>query len=133
MTLDQKRVLDELAQALRDFYASMGYTPGVPDVPSDIQNEHGQAEGPTNYPAALERCLAGARIARSGWNGKGQWVACARLMETDRILLSGLVGEKGPLMRDFFVIRTSDGSLVPWLCSQTDALATDWYVLGGQA
>ena len=27
-------------------------------------------------------------------------------------------------------MKTADGSIVPWLASQTDILATDWVVIG---
>lgn len=59
-----------------------------------------------------------AKVARSGWNGKGLWLA---LQVPDEHSKMGL---------PYVYISTVDGKLVPWLCSQTDLLATDWDVVG---
>jgi hypothetical protein len=54
----------------------------------------------------------GARVRRSGWNGKGMWL---ELQTSD---------EKMTL--PYVYMSTAQGDLVPWLCSQTDLLAKDW-------
>lgn len=61
---------------------------------------------------ALVMANAGKRIAREGWNGKGQYVYQAILtMETEPV----------------FIIRNAQGKLQPgWLPSQGDMLAEDW-------
>jgi hypothetical protein len=64
---------------------------------------------------ALQVLRAGGRIARSGWNGSGQWLA---LQVPD---------EHSKMRKPYIYISPVDGELVPWLASQTDILATDWY------
>ena len=33
------------------------------------------------------------------------------------------------LMQTYIAMRTADNKIVPWLCSQTDALAEDWVIV----
>jgi hypothetical protein len=67
---------------------------------------------------AVKRLLSGDKVARSGWNGKGMWL---ELQEPD--------DEKMTL--PYVYISTADKNLVPWVCSQTDLLATDWESVDG--
>jgi Protein of unknown function (DUF2829) len=63
---------------------------------------------------ALDHMRAGGKVSRSGWNGKGMWLA---LQVPD-------VNSKMSL--PYVYMKTADNHLVPWLCSQTDLLAQDW-------
>lgn len=63
---------------------------------------------------ALRALTAGNRVARSGWNGQGMWVA----------LLPPSAGSD--MTRPYLYIKTVDNALVPWVASQTDLLAEDW-------
>jgi hypothetical protein len=67
-----------------------------------------------DFSDALLLLKQGRRVARSGWNGKGMWIA---LQTPDARSKMGL---------PYIYINTVDGKLVPWLCSQTDMLAADW-------
>lgn len=58
------------------------------------------------------RC--GQRVAREGWNGKGM---CLELQTPDA---------HSKMTLPYVYMRTAQGDLVPWLCSQTDLLAHDW-------
>jgi hypothetical protein len=62
--------------------------------------------------AAVDRLRAGKRVFRAGWNGKGMWLE--------------LQQEHTKMRLPYVYINTVDGELVPWVCSQTDLLATDW-------
>lgn len=65
---------------------------------------------------AVRQMFHGAKVSRAGWNGKGMWLA---LQAPDEHSKMGL---------PYVYMSTVDGKLVPWLCSQTDLLATDWGV-----
>ena len=76
----------------------------------------------------------GQRVRRSGWNGKGMWLAyvegdgwgCSfKVHPMDGTDDSKIVQPSLP----FVVMRTAPGHLVPWLCSQTDLLANDWEMI----
>lgn len=60
---------------------------------------------------AVERMREGKHVRRAGWNGKGMWLAYVR--------------QDLPWL-PYVQMRTAQGHHVPWLCSQTDLLATDW-------
>jgi len=65
---------------------------------------------------AIALMRARHKVRRSGWNGKGMW-------------LSLQMPHAGANMTVPYVYMfTAQGDLVPWLCSQTDLLATDWEV-----
>jgi len=63
---------------------------------------------------AVEQMRDGLHVCRSGWNGKGMWLA---LQVPDEHSKMGL---------PYVYMSTVTGALVPWLCSQTDLLAEDW-------
>jgi hypothetical protein len=81
---------------------------------------------------AVEQMKAGQRVARRGWNGRGMYLAY-QAGYPDGIAINAntakATGEPiGSVHRflPYVMMRTVDGSFVPWLCSQTDLLAEDW-------
>ena len=65
-------------------------------------------------------CLQKGRcVARDGWNGKGMYIA---LQEPD---------EHSKMKRPYIYMCPVDGDLVPWVASQSDLLADDWYIVAG--
>lgn len=59
----------------------------------------------------------GMKVAREGWNGKAQYLEMQVPDEHSKMTLP------------YVYIRTVQGDLVPWLCSQTDLLASDWEIV----
>lgn len=77
-----------------------------------------------NFGEALEQVKNGKRIARRNWNGKGQYVFLVRAEQLKNI------ADKFQKVVDVLAIcTTSDVIQVGWLATQTDMLATDWYVV----
>ena len=85
-----------------------------------------------DFSDALKYLKAGARVARSGWNGKNMW-----LILIPGSMITVVAGR--PLERGFeegtiveylphIDMKTADGKVVPWLASQTDILANDWEI-----
>jgi hypothetical protein len=76
-----------------------------------------------NFSKALEILRAtvagaqGPRVQRTGWNGKGMWLALQRPDEHSKMSLP------------YIYMKTADGKLVPWLASQTDLLSDDWVIV----
>lgn len=65
------------------------------------------------------RCLKeGKSVTRHGWNGSGQTLTLQRRDEHSKMTLP------------YIYIRTVPRHLVPWVASQTDMLAEDWYQVG---
>ena len=71
---------------------------------------------------ALEHLKNGGRVQRSGWNGKGMYLFMVHANP------DGFNGAGAPraIAQAFVAMKTADGTVVPWLCSQTDLLANDW-------
>ena len=81
-------------------------------------------KGPHGFSSALVYLKAGAKVARSGWNGKGMWIAMQ------------VPGANSKMTHPYLYIEYPEGhpaypngSRVPWLASQTDLLACDWEVV----
>lgn len=72
---------------------------------------------PMGIGEAIEEMRAGHFVSRDGWNGKGQSL---RLQAVDENSMNTL---------PYIQIITVQGHRVPWVCSQTDLLATDWFVV----
>ena len=69
-----------------------------------------------DFRQALETIKIGptCKVCRSGWNGKGMWIALQSPDEHSKMTLP------------YIYMKTAQGDLVPWLASQTDLLAEDW-------
>ena len=75
----------------------------------------GVGMGDHDMGGALHILKRGGAVSRRGWNGRNQRL---QLQVPD-------CGSKMTL--PYVYIVTVQGDLVPWLCSQTDLLASDWY------
>lgn len=63
---------------------------------------------------AVYKMQTGYRVRRRGWNGKGMWL---ELQVPDAF---------SKMTLPYVFMKTADNQRVPWLCSQTDLLASDW-------
>lgn len=70
-----------------------------------------------DFGKALEFVKGGNKVAREGWNGPGQHIGLQKPDAHSKMTLP------------YLYIRTVQGALVPWLASQTDLLAEDWYIV----
>lgn len=71
------------------------------------------------------KCMEnGHRVRRTGWNGKGMYLYMP-LRKEDEDIERPYVVIKPPYGADGY----ESGGVVPWVCSQTDLLATDWEVV----
>lgn len=70
-----------------------------------------------DFGQALKDLRLGERVSRFGWNGPGQYI---QMQVPD---------EHSKMSLPYLYIKTVQGDLVPWLASQTDLLALDWYTV----
>lgn len=85
-----------------------------------------------DFSGALQLLKRGEKVARSGWNGKGMFVFLVpgSTFKVNRPPLMGIYPEGTEVKYHAHVdMKTADGQIVPWLCSQTDLLADDWGAL----
>lgn len=92
--------------------------------PKEVFERAYKATDGMTFGLALEALKKGAKVARKGWNGKGQWLYMipASHWETTRglELLDG---------RPWIGIKTVDDCFMPWVASQSDMLVTDWEIV----
>lgn len=85
-----------------------------------------------DFGQALTALKDGRRVQRSGWNGRGMWVALQQgypdgiPLNPNTAAATGL--PEGTVCRfaPYLMLRAADGVFVPWVASQTDVLAEDW-------
>ena len=81
---------------------------------------------------AIDALENGERVARAGWNGKGMFLYYvpegAYPARTE--VAKKEWGENALVpYQAYIAMKTVQGTVVPWLASQTDMLAKDWEVL----
>jgi hypothetical protein len=91
--------------------------------------------GKMSFSEALYALKRGAKIARSGWNGKGMFLTLQQGSEVDGSLMrnenaKNFYGNSKVRICSHIDMKAADGSyVVGWLASQTDMLADDWCIV----
>ena len=85
--------------------------------PKDVFEKAYRPTDNMNFGLAIEAMKIGKRVARSGWNGKDMWLALQKPDVNSKMSLPYIYMK--PVTDDF----------VPWLASQTDMLADDWFIV----
>ena len=83
-----------------------------------------------DFGGALSALKAGKKVTRAGWNGKDMFlyfVAAASYNATSEVAKT-FFGET-VLYGAYIAIKTVDGTVLPWVASQSDLLAQDWSVV----
>ena len=79
-----------------------------------------------NFGQAIEALKSGKKVAHEGWNGKGMHLEIQRPDEHSKMTHPYIFIDTTGLQTDS---PDAPKDRVPWLASQTDMLAEDWYVL----
>jgi hypothetical protein len=90
-----------------------------------------------DFGGAIRALKDGQRVARTGWNGKGMWLAYSpgsKALPADRFWSPqnrGYAEVHGPTdVLPCITMKTATGEiLMGWLASQTDMLSDDWMVV----
>lgn len=82
-----------------------------------------------NFSEALIALKVGYRLQRAGWNGKGMFIyhVPANSYPAQTAAAREHFGDMVPYGA-YLAMKTADGTVVPWLASQTDILAADWQI-----
>ncbi|HAT3959689.1 TPA: DUF2829 domain-containing protein [Citrobacter freundii] len=124
-------------------------------IPKDVFERTYVQNEAMPFGLALELCKQGYRIARIGWNGKGQYLqlidpAAAHINECPvdpqnpeqfKQMVLERPGRFNALfsvndnnlyapgtMRPWIGIKTADNQFMPWVASQSDMLCNDWVI-----
>jgi hypothetical protein len=84
-----------------------------------------------NFGHAIEALKAGAKVSREGWNGKDMFLFLVpgSTFIVNRPPLLGIYPEGTEInYQPHIDMKTAQGTVVPWLASQSDMLAEDWVV-----
>lgn len=83
----------------------------------------------SDFSGALYALKDGHRVRRAGWNGKGMFlyhVPEGKYPARTEVAKKEW-GESALVpYQAYIAMKTVQGTVVPWLCSQTDMLAEDW-------
>lgn len=82
-----------------------------------------------DFSVAINLLKDGKKVSRSGWNGKDMFLFLVNgsQFQVNRPPLLGIYEEGTTIdYRSHIDMKTVDGSIVPWVASQTDLLANDW-------
>ncbi len=81
---------------------------------------------------ALKKIKKGKRVARIGWNGKSMFIFLVpgSTFKVNRPPLLGIYEDGTEVhYQPHIDMKTVDGTIVPWLASQSDLLSEDWEVV----
>lgn len=90
-----------------------------------------------NIGGAVEALKNGFRVTRPSWNGHDMWLSLTpgRVVSAEQFwsphnrAYAEAQGDQRVLVRPYVTMKTVDGAIVPWLCSQSDLLAEDWEIV----
>jgi len=75
------------------------------------------------------------KVARTGWNGRNMWIAKQDgypdgiAINENTAKATGLAVGTTVRFAPYLMLHSADGTMVPWLPSQTDLMAEDWVVV----
>jgi hypothetical protein len=82
---------------------------------------------------AVKALKDGKHVSREGWNGQGMWLAYQLgypqgvAVNAQSALALGVTEGTVCRFRPYVTLCAADGSFVPWVASQSDLLAEDWF------
>jgi len=82
-----------------------------------------------DFGMAMTEAKFGNKVQRQGWNGKNMFVFYIPevIFRADKPPLSTIFPTGTKIKAEaHLMMRTATGSIIPWLASQSDVLATDW-------
>lgn len=116
---DLENKIQELEKTLIDFNRRLAGLEDCHPAEKPVDDEQTEDRYETmGFSRALIHLRRGKLMARDGWNGKNQFIY---IVDGDISL------KKRPYIELFF---TEDAEIVPWVASQDDILAFDWFIVG---
>jgi len=107
-----------------------GYVSWTPKV--EFEDAYMSADG-MSFGLAIDAMKQGFQVARRGWNGANMFIFLVpgSVFKVNREPLLGIFEEGHEVRYQGHIdMKTAQDTVVPWLASQSDMLATDWRILG---
>lgn len=108
-------------------YSADGYQTWSPEAAFEAAY---RKSGEMNFGHALEALKNGEKAARTGWNGKNQYIqlaTCISYRNTDGEIINA---EHDAIGNKAIAFVGTSGIQLGWLASQADMLAEDWMIVG---
>ena len=111
-----------------------GYRVRYPDgyeswSPKDVFEEAYRPTDAMSFGLAIEAAKKGKRIARKGWNGKGQYVELATAISYASPNGAVVNAEHDAIGNQALAFVGTSSVQMGWLASQADMLADDWEIV----
>jgi len=97
----------------------------------EFEDAYMSADG-MSFGLAIDAMKKGLQVARKGWNGADMFIFLVpgSVFKVNRPPLLGIFNEGHEVKyQDHIDMKTAVGTVVPWLASQSDMLATDWCII----
>lgn len=101
-------------------------------IPKEDFDRYYDVNSNMTFGHAVELLKTGVKVSRQGWNGKGMFLFLVdgSTFKVNRPPLLGIYKEGTEIKYCPHIdMKTADGSIVPWLASQSDVLSNDWMVV----
>lgn len=85
---------------------------------------------------AIQALKQGKKVQREGWNGKDMFLFLVpgSQFKVNRAPLLGIYPEGTEITHQPHIdMKTAQGTVVPWVASQSDLLSTDWHIVGDES
>lgn len=118
----------QYADGYQSWSPAAAFESGYKEITQEGHQALNESDG-FSFGRALELLRDGRKVARQGWNGKDMFLFLVpgSTFQVNRPPLLGIYPEGTEINYHAHIdMKTADGQVVPWLCSQTDALAEDW-------
>lgn len=97
--------------------------------PQDVFEKAYRETDGMSFGLAIEAAKLGAKIARKGWNGKGQHVELATCISYKNCSGFAINAEHRNIGNKALAFVGTSGVQMGWLASQADMLADDWIIV----
>lgn len=100
--------------------------------PADVFDRAYRPTTGLSFGMAIEALKLGERVARSGWNGAGQFVYLvpASSYPAQTAIAKAYFGADAMVpYRAYLALKTAQGDVATWAPSCSDALADDWQIV----
>ena len=98
--------------------------------PKDVFEASYRETSGMSFGLAIEAAKMGKKIARSGWNGKNQYVELASCISYKNSAGEIVNVEHDAIGNKALAFVGTSGVQMGWLASQADMLADDWKIVG---
>ncbi len=129
-TSEAKKELSELEQAIDRIVRKMNSMASLKRVKQidEMTKMFKDSDSMMNFGQAIEAMKQGKRVARTGWNGKEQYIELATSISYVNTKSETINALHKAIGNNAIAFVGTSGVQLGWLASQADILAEDWII-----